>query len=179
MVDIRKGLSPKTAEFNAIDGLVKLIDSSLEANTPEQFKNLRQKINRQYSNYKLLEETAGTSGSSSGYISSANLRNKATRRNNHAMQRGTSDLGELARSAENVMKSKPSSGTAERATNMALLGGNLGYANAAVGAGLGRVLTSDFIQRLLKTGINAGQKTPLDKQALYRAGILGLLSGQN
>jgi hypothetical protein len=182
LVDVRKGLSPKTAEFNAIDSLVKLIDDSLESNTPASMRGRRQSLNREYSNYKLLEEASKAAGSTSGYISPAIARAKAANRNSHAYARGTSDIGELAKAAEHVMKRKPSSGTAERALGTGAIGGAIGLPTMATGAVIGRLITSDAIQRLLGGGYQTARAaraaTPIDREAIMRAGILGLLSSK-
>lgn len=183
LVDIRKGLNPKTAEHEAIDGMVKLLDSSLEANTPAHLQGARQKVNRAYSNYKLLEEAAKATGSNKGFISPAIARGLAARKNNFAYQRGTSDVGELAKAAEVVMKDKPSSGTAERSmAGMALsTAGGLSMLPKAILSS--RLITSDPVQRLLggtaRKAIPARKATPIDKDAIIRAGILGLLGGSN
>jgi len=182
LVKVRKGLDKNSSEFKAIDGLVKLIDDSLETNTPKQFQGIRSRTNREYSNYKLLEDAASAAGSTSGFVSPALVRGKAARRNNYAYQRGTSDLGELAKAAEQVMKAKPSSGTAERAMSSGAIGGAIGIPTMATGAALGRIVTSDFIQKLLGGGVGparaARAATPINRDALLRAGIMGLLSGE-
>lgn len=181
LVRVRKSLDRNSSEFKAIDGLVKLFDDSLEANTPQQFQGIRKRINREYSNYKLLEEAAAGAGSTSGFVSPALVRGKAARRNNYAYQRGTSDLGELAKAAEQVMKAKPSSGTAERAMNSGAIGGAIGIPTMATGAALGRILTSDIIQKWLGGGYRPARQaraaTPINRDAIMRAGIMGLLSG--
>lgn len=175
--------SADSPEFAAFDSMVKLMDNSLNENTPAHLQAARDKVNRAYSNYKLLESAAGTAGSNKGYISPANARSMAKQRNLTAYNRGTSDIGELAKAAEAVMKEKPSSGTAERGIAASLLSSAGGPAMVLKAMLASRAITSDPVQRLLggksRAAIPARKATPLDRDAIMRAGILGLLGGSN
>lgn len=144
-----------TAHGDALKELVGVIDSNLRQNSPEHLKDAWKKVDRAYSNWKMLQEASKAAGSTKGYISPAILRGLAARRHLDLYNTGNSDLGELAKAAHNVMKEKPSSGSAERIGAGVLLSTAGGLAALPKAIVSSRVLASKPVQNLL-----VGKKIP-------------------
>lgn len=144
-----------TTHGEALSDLVKVVDSNLRANSPEHLRNTWSKVDRAYSNYRMLKDASKAAGSTNGFISPAILRGIASRRNLDLYNTGQSDLGELSKAAQNVMREKPSSGSAERIGAGVLLSTAGGLAALPKAIVSSRVLASKPMRDLL-----VGKKIP-------------------
>lgn len=146
----------------ALRGIREAFDDAV-ARTNPQIAHDWQALRQQYANLLRVSEAAGGAGENAakGLISPAQLRNAVKNANKRAYVRGQSDLGNLARAGEAVMKPLPQSGTAPRQAAMNALNVMSAIAgNAAAGpagalgavaapAALGRMVMSRPVQNYL------------------------------
>lgn len=186
----------------ALRGIREAFDDAV-ARTNPQIAHDWQALRQQYANLLRISEAAGGAGENAakGLISPAQLRNAAKNANKRAYVRGQSDLGNLARAGEAVMKPLPQSGTAPRQAAMnalnviSAIGGNAAAgpagAVAAVGAPamLGRSVMSRPVQNYLANQLAApignalaeGQLAPWQyapQAAMYMNDPAFILSGE-
>lgn len=147
----QRGLKNNPQASRAVGEIVDSLDVAMMRSLPvAQRPAMRAQIrdmNARYRNLLAIEDAVAGAGESAvrGLISPAALRSAIKKQGKRAYVRGQSDLGELARAGERVLKPLKSSGTAERkmaqdtiSTPGAVIGG-LG-SGSIEGAALGTIL---------------------------------------
>lgn len=179
---------------HAIKGVQRALDGAMErsiARVNPGDLGAWQKARDQYKNMLVIKDAVGAAGGNAaeGLISPLQLRSAVARQNKDAYVKGRGDLAEVARAAAAIMQPLPQSGTAPRATAMAIpaaLGAGAGAVFGPGGAGLGammgsvagaaapgmtgRVLMSAPMQAYLQNQIMAG--VPMG-EAVRRAALFG------
>lgn len=152
---------PQTA--NALREIRNALDDGMGRWVQPADQGAWQNVRGQYRDLLVIEKAAAGAGenAATGIISPSQLRNAAKTQNTRAYVRGQSDLGNLARAGEAVMKPLPQSGTAPRAAAqnvLSIIGGFAGHGAAGapgVIAGVaapgmaGRALMSRPVQNYL------------------------------
>jgi hypothetical protein len=110
--------NPKASD--AVGKLVDTMDAQMVRSAPRGQRAATsaklQDLNKRYRNMLAVEDAsrAAGEGAASGLISPAALKAAVQRQNKKDYSRGRSELGQLSRAGENVLRPLPSSGTAER-----------------------------------------------------------------
>jgi hypothetical protein len=125
---------PGSKEEIALKDLNRALDDAINRSTSPALAPIRAELNRDYSNYKALQEAAkGASvGAARDYIPTNLVRTNAAKRTADYLQ-GKSDIGRIAKDAKAVMEPLPNSGTAQRTAAMNLFSGGLGVSGALAG----------------------------------------------
>lgn len=187
---LRRGAARDPQVSSALGGVRDALDNAMQRSVaPKDAKQWRT-IRTQYRNLLTIEKAAAGAGENAalGLISPAQLRTAAKTQNARAYSRGKSDLGNLGRSGEAVMKPLPQSGTAPRAAfndmfaaggaaTGAMFGGAPGAAVGAIAgpivrggtarAVLSRPVQNYFSNRVMDDAINAYEQAR--PNALFRA----------
>lgn len=173
-------------EFSdALKGIRNALDNAMERSILPADKGAWAKAQREYRNYKVLEDAVGRAGSdaAAGRISPQALRGAAMKSGGKSgYVRGKGDFADLARSGELLMTPMPNSGTAQRGLSIggasgataAFMSGNYPLALAAIAAPgvAGRTLMSPMVQRYM-TNQRMG---PVTQKAIEQH-LRGLLQG--
>lgn len=132
---IRSLTSSDPFAADVVRSLRDALDGAATLSIPAQKMQQLQKVNTQYSNYKLLTKAISTTTDDAieGLLSPKKLLQSIETNNKTKSQAGYGELYDLSRSASNVLPNRvPSSGTSERQLGQRLL-----TAGAAGGGGLG------------------------------------------
>lgn len=134
-----------------------VLEDALDRQAPPQFRPELTQAKRQYSNFKILERPAQTSGTDD--ISPGGLLNRVVNQTG----RVTGDLGRLGKAGKNILKPVPSSGTAER-----LIGaGLMSSAGGAVGGlAMGSAGLPALGSAALAAGLPMGARSILESRWL-------------
>ena len=121
LAEAARRAGPGSKEEFALNDMKRALDDAINRSTSPHLAPIRAELNRDYANFKALEKSAGSAGENAArdFISPALVRREAAKRKSAYLQ-GKSDLGNVAKSAEAVVKPLPSSGTAQRTMAMNL-----------------------------------------------------------
>lgn len=186
------------AAQQAISDMVTAIDAQMVRSLPrgqraEAARAFRD-LNNRYRNFLAIEDAVAGSGewAAKGLISPPQLTSAIKKQNKRDYTLGRSELARLARAGNAILKPLPSSGTAERAHYLGMLGAPAGGGGAAIAgaalmgapgaiAGLGvaatpslsaQVLTSPWMQRYLANQAWANRPEALSFNAPLAFGAL-------
>jgi hypothetical protein len=109
----------------ALGGLRNALDNAMSRSVRPEDAAAWNTAREQYGNMKTVERAMGGAGAgpATGNVSPQQIRTAAASGNRQAYVRGQSDLGELARAGEAVLRPIPNSGTAERSHAISLASG--------------------------------------------------------
>ena len=166
-------------EEYALNEMKRSLDDAMNRSTSPLLAPIRNELNRDYANYKGLEAAATGAGESAaqGYIPSARVRAEAAKRKSQYLT-GNSDLGEVAKSAQAVMKPMPSSGTAQRSMYQKLFtptSAGIGGMIAGIPGAIAGAVVPTIASRALMSG---PMQAYLGNQAATRLGLLSLPTKQ-
>lgn len=170
----QRGMRDNPLAQNAFGDMATALEAQMVRTRParalqQQWHDHVRDLNTRYRNMIAIENAAGGAGeqAAAGLISPAALKNAVKAQNKRDYTRGRSELAQLARAGEQVMKPLPSSGTAERGMAQGMLSAPGSIAGVAVGgadpvsaavgaiapwaakAGTAQLITSPIMQRML------------------------------
>lgn len=182
---LQRGMKQNPQGSEAVGRMIENLDAQMVRSAPKgqgpDYAGRLQSLNRRYRNMLAIEDAAGRSageGAALGLISPAALKGAVKLQNKKDYTRGRSELGQLAKAGESVMRPLPSSGTAERSFAQGVVsapGSVVGYAvggdplSAALGmivpaaarAGSARAVMSTPVQNYF-----ANQRIPQTVEAI-------------
>jgi hypothetical protein len=187
---LQRGMKENPQASEAVGRLIESLDAQMVRSAPRgqraQYANKLQDLNKRYRNMLAIEDAAGAAGENAalGLISPAALKQAVKRQNKKDYTRGRSELGQLAKAGEGVLRPLPSSGTAERGFAQGVVsapGSVVGYAAggdplsaligtvapAAIRAGTARGVMSAPVQNYFANQRIPRTVEPIDPRTLY------------
>ena len=171
---VQRSIKDNPLAQNAFGDMATALEAQMVRTRParalqQQWHDHVRDLNTRYRNMIAIENAAGAAGeqAAAGLISPAALKNAVKAQNKRDYTRGRSELAQLARAGEQVLKPLKSSGTAERGMAQDILSAPGSIAGVAVGgadpvsaavgavapwaakAGTAQFITAPIVQRML------------------------------
>jgi hypothetical protein len=187
---LQRGMKDNPQASESVGRIIETLDAQMVRSAPRgqraKYANTLQDLNKRYRNMLAIEDAAGAAGENAalGLISPAALKQAVKRQNKKDYTRGRSELGQLAKAGEGVLRPLPSSGTAERSFAQGVVsapGSVVGYAAggdpisamigtvapAAIRAGVARGVMSTPMQNYFANQRIPQAIEPIDPRQFY------------